>query len=285
MRSWSCVDVVGPPRRRTVRRDRGAAPRCAQMRNASTTPKAPSTTNTERHEKNGISAPATRKPAPAPTTSPLFTQPSTRPRTSAEKRSPTIDVTGGPPAAVTTPSAILAANRIAKVVAAAATPIATLQIAMLTTNSVIRRVRSVSTPIGMVASPPTMLNALASNPISPLPIENCGLQARARAAPRAVRSAASSASTHASANTAPRWAPPRAASPLASPRLVHASRHRRTDRHPVAPPSGCPFSGPATLGRATARCRAFRAPRSSGTPRGTRRLLSWDHQWSFFLFS
>ena len=109
-----------------------------------------------------------------------------------------IDVIGGPPATVRIPSALRAANSTASVRAAAATPIATHQIRMLTTRMVTRRVRSVSTPIGIVASPPTMLNTLASRPMVPFPMWNSLFSAGART-PSAERSAASRASTAASA--------------------------------------------------------------------------------------
>ena len=154
--------------------------------------------NTERHENTEISAPANKKPAPAPMSSPLLTHARTRPRSPGGHRSPTIDVTGGPPVAVTTPRATRPANSTPKLAAAATTPIAMLQITMLTTSNVTRRIRSVSIPTGTVASPPTMLNAAASSPMSTLPTPNSCLIAGA-SAPSALRSAPSSASTIASA--------------------------------------------------------------------------------------
>ena len=192
LRSSSPGRSFSPPRR-------GSGTRATA--HATTTPSSASTANTPRHDVSHTTTPATRNPAPAPTSSPLLTHPSTRPRTSAGNRSPTIDVIGGPPAAVSTPSVIRAANSSANDHAAAASPMARHQMPMHTTRIVMRRARSVRMPIGTIAMAPTIANALASRPIAALPTANSAINAGA-SAPSAVRSAPSSASTAAMASIA-----------------------------------------------------------------------------------
>ncbi len=206
--SWTSWPVMSPRWPSSAGSSAAAAPPCAPRSGSGSryapramrSPMTARTMKTPRHPNRAAAPPARRNPTPAPISSPLRIHDRIRPRSLGRYRSPVSDAIVGPPVAVTTPRNSRATKSIRNVTERPVATMAMLQIMMLPASSRTRWTRSVRTPTGTVATPPTTLNADARMPMSVFEMWNADLMLGA-SAPSDARSALSSARTSASTST------------------------------------------------------------------------------------